>query len=173
MLNRKSTHLVAVYLFVCSFDCLLCTHIRTQSQLVLFRRRGEHWTEKCANWWSIKWKDLDNYFSVWVFLRYAYVCAFASTGKVYFELIQAHLSWSHRGNRLATRFVYLHFFPSVLFCFWYFFCSSFTTLLICILHFVCGTIRIFGVSKCAHAFDFNRLNSTLRRYVSQQNNCKS
>lgn len=42
----------------------------------------------------------------------------------------------------------------------------------CILYAI-EPIRTIGVSKCAHAFDFNRLNSTLRRYVSLQNNCKS
>lgn len=70
-------------------------------------------------------------------------------------------------SRALSPSLYLRTLFFILFCF-----VSFTTLRICVLQFVCGPIRIFGVSKCAHAFDFNRLNSTLRRYVSQQNNCK-
>lgn len=126
---------------------------------------------------SIIWKDLGD------FACSLYGCLV----KCIFELQQVHHSWSNRGNRLTTRFFYSftfflyfsRFYFDLRYIASYRFVAirfvSFTTLRICVILYVgssCTYIWTFGVSKCVNAFDFNRLNSTLRWSVSQQYNCE-
>lgn len=175
MLNRKSIR----------FD--FCEHIHTHiyasatDSIPSARRDCIGKNDVCELMDPLKWKDLGVGLLVWVFSEVHFWTEASASFMI--------KSWQPINNSF---FVHLHFFPSIsdfqfifllfaLFCFASFRFVSFRLLLCAFVYclysfyfnFSCMRARTntctFGVSKCANAFDFNRLNSTLNTADTSDN----